>query len=254
MRSTYRKRSLIVAGSVILLCMTVIIGMTFALFTDTQKVNNHLQAGDLKITLERVGLRKTTLTERGFLDTTTLDAQKAYKEFSNPTDANVFGIEVDQDGKPTEMIVPGSKFVSTMQISNQSDAAFKYWIKIACTDDNPEDLAEQLIINVYTTDQNGDGVLDDKDADVVVTDPSQIKVVKGGLEIGSDTQAIDTLAIGDKKTFVVSVEFKDELYTYDAVTGELTSKNDSAKGDSVKFDLIVYAVQVTKDPQPPTTP
>ena len=56
MKSTNRKRALLVSASVILLCMTIIVGMTWALFTDTQKVNNHLQAGDLSITLKRIPL------------------------------------------------------------------------------------------------------------------------------------------------------------------------------------------------------
>ena len=52
MKSTNRKRALLVSASVILLCMTIIVGMTWALFTDTATVENHLQAGDLNITLE----------------------------------------------------------------------------------------------------------------------------------------------------------------------------------------------------------
>ena len=47
MESTNRKRALLVSGSVILLCMTIIVGMTWALFTDTRTLTNHLKAGDL---------------------------------------------------------------------------------------------------------------------------------------------------------------------------------------------------------------
>ena len=126
MKSTNRKRALLVSASVILLCMTIIVGMTWALFTDTQKVTNHLQAGDLSITLKRTELTKTTLNAQGKLvesapDTTT-------KNFSNPTDENVFGIV---EG---EKIVPGTKYVAKMQIENNSDVAFGYWIEIVCTD------------------------------------------------------------------------------------------------------------------------
>ena len=58
MKSTHRKRTLLVSSAVIMLCMTIIVGMTWALFTDTQTVHNHLQAGDLKITLKRTELRR----------------------------------------------------------------------------------------------------------------------------------------------------------------------------------------------------
>ena len=52
-RSTNRKRTLIVSAAIILLAMTIIVGTTFALFTDTQTVSNHLQAGTLEVTLKR---------------------------------------------------------------------------------------------------------------------------------------------------------------------------------------------------------
>ena len=69
MKSTNRKRALLVSASVILLCMTIIVGMTWALFTDTQKVTNHLQAGDLSITLKRAHdvITLAVLKEKGLI-------------------------------------------------------------------------------------------------------------------------------------------------------------------------------------------
>lgn len=100
MRSTNRKRSLLVSGSVILLCLSIIVGMTWALFTDTQTVTNHLQAGDLDITLERIALSKTTLTPKGYLNTTDYTGSDAYEDFTNTTDAKwknlvIFAVIVD---------------------------------------------------------------------------------------------------------------------------------------------------------------
>ena len=251
MRSTNRKRSLMVSGSVILLCMSIIVGMTWALFTDTQVVSNHLQAGDLDITLERVGLSKTTLTSKGYLATTDYTRDQAYEDFTNTTDdtKNVFDLEDD------ELIVPGSKFVSTMQITNNSDAAFKYWIRInmdveGLTDEEIEALKldEQLIITVYT-DKNGDGVIDTDDSDGA--DEADYDVVTNGLTVGGDTDPIGILEMAGEgnhytETFIVSVEFDDKSYTYE--DGVLTSTNNEAKMQNVKFDLIVYAVQVTEAP------
>ena len=62
-------RALIVSSAIILLCLTIITGMTVALFTDEEVVSNHLRAGDLDITLERTKLTSTYLTNRGFLET-----------------------------------------------------------------------------------------------------------------------------------------------------------------------------------------
>ena len=137
MKSTNRKRALLVSASIILLCMTIIVGMTWALFTDTKNVSNHLQAGDLSITLKRTELTKTTLNTSGKLVTS--DPDKTVVNFSNSTDKNVFGIV---DG---EKVVPGTKYVAKMKIENHSDVAFGYWIEIVCTDKtNGADLAKQL--------------------------------------------------------------------------------------------------------------
>ena len=231
MESTNRKRALMVSGAIILLCMSIIVGMTWALFTDTQNVHNHLKAGDLKITLKRTELTKTTLDASGYLVET--QVQKATDDavnFSHPTDENVFGIESN------EKVVPGSKFVATMQIENQSDVAFGYWVKIDCKDEDvAKTLAKQLKIIVYT-DKNGDGTID-------TTTEGVDSTVATGLEVGSDKNYIGTLEIGKAETFIVSVEFVDEGYTYE--NGVLTSTNDGAQEENVEFDLLVYAIQAT---------
>ncbi len=230
MGSSSRKRSLIVSGSVILLCLTVIVGMTFALFTDTQKVTNHLQAGDLKITLKRVELLKTTLDENGYLVTPD-EPDKTEKDFTNPTDANVFDIEFDDQGNVKEKFVPGSKYTATMKIQNNSDVAFGYWVEIVCTDKTEEqDLAKQVTVYV-----NGEST-----------------IIANNLAVGSDKDFINVVEKGKADTFEVTVEFNDEGYTY--VDGVLTSTNDSAKGDDLKFDLMVYAIQVTEEETTTATP
>lgn len=214
MKSTNRKRALLVSASVILLCMTIIVGMTWALFTDTQKVNNHLQAGDLSITLKRTELTKTTLNAQGKLVTSAPDTTT--KNFSNPTDENVFGIV---EG---EKIVPGTKYQASMQIENHSDVAFGYWIEIVCTDKtNGADLAKQLKVTVNTG----------SDASASVND---------GLTVGSSSNYVGELIIGATAEFTVTVEFLDSFVAENGI-----GHNDLAQGDSLSFDLVVHAVQAT---------
>ena len=228
MRSTNRKRLLLVSSAIIMLCMTVIVGMTWALFTDTQNVYNHLQAGDLAITLKRTELTKTTLNANGKLVTSAPDTN--LKNFSNPTDENVFGLV---EG---EKVVPGTKYVAKMQIENHSDVAFGYWVKIDCKDEDvAKTLAKQLKIIIYT-DKNGDGTID-------TTAEGVDSTVATGLEVGSDKDYIGTLERGKAENFIVSVEFIDTGYTYK--DGVLTSTNDGAQTQSVEFDLLVYAIQAT---------
>ena len=217
MKRTNIQRTLLVSSSIILLCMTIIAGMTWALFTDTQTVSNHLQAGDIKITLKRTELTKTTLDAQGKLVTSAPDTDPL--TFSNPTTENVFGI------LENEKIVPGTKYVAKMQLENHSDVAFGYWIEIVCTDKTAgEDLAKQLKVTVNTG----------TDAESPVND---------GLKIGSDKNFVDVLEVEENGTFTVAVEFVDEGYSF--VDGVLTSKNDAAKTENLTFDLVVYAIQAT---------
>lgn len=204
MRNRNRKRALLFSGSVILMSLTVIVGMTFALFTDEEIVNNHLSAGDLDITLVRTSLTSTYLTDRGYLDTVT-DSQ--IKDFTNDTNENVFGLN-------GSLIVPKSKYVAEMQISNESDVAFGYWVEIVYTGSANVDLAEQISVTVNT---------------------EESKRLNQGLMVGSESAPIAVLAVGEAGKFTVAVEFLDLQ----------SSVNNMAQGDSVTFDLIVHAVQYT---------
>ena len=186
MRATNRKRALLVSGSVILLCMTVIVGMTWALFTDVKRVDNHLQAGDLKITLERVGLQKTALDPKGYLDTVTYKTEEAYADFSGDTNANVFDI------KSGEKIVPGSEYTATMKISNldkNSDVAFGYWIEVVYTGSADVELADQIKVSV----NNGEG---------------KVLNAAGGLKVGADDAPIGVIGLDGSAEFTVSVLFE----------------------------------------------
>ncbi len=221
MGSTNRKRALIVSGAVILLCMTIIVGMTWALFTDEKTVINHLQAGDLSITLKRTELVKTTLNTSGYLvESTVQRTTDDPVDFTNPTDENVFDVE------PDEKIVPGTKFVATMQIENDSDVAFGYWIEIVCTDKTKgEDLAKQIMVTVNTGSDTYD-------------------FVGNGLTVkGDNDTCVGQLAIGATDTFTVTVEFLDS-----DVADNKIDDNNLAQGEELYFDLVVHAVQVTVAP------
>ena len=215
MKGTNRKRTLLVAGAVIPLCMTIIAGVTWALFTDTQSVSNHLQAGDLSVTLKRIELTKTTLNASGKLVTSEPD--KTTKTFSNPTSDNVFGIVSG------EKIVPGTKYVAKMRIENNSDVAFGYWVEIVCTDKSlGADLAKQLKVTVNAG-------------------TSQSAFVGDGLVVkGPNDAYLGELLVGKSAEFTVTVEFLDSF-----IESNKIAHNDLAQGESLSFDLVVHAVQST---------
>lgn len=216
MKSTNRKRALLVSSAVILLCLTIILGTTWALFTDTQTVQNHLRAGDLDITLKRTELVKKTLDISGYL--AWLDPDKTVVDFTGPAKENVFDL-----GK-NELIVPGSQFVATMQVENHSDVAFGYWIEIVCTDQRyGADLAKQLKVTVNTG----------TDASAFVGDGLVVR--------GKDGGYVEELAIGQSASFTVTVEFLDSFVEENDI-----AHNDLAQGEELSFDLVVHAVQVTE--------
>ena len=219
-----KKRSILMSVSLILICVSIIASTTWALFTDTQEVNNHLKAGDMDITLTRTGLTKTTLNDRGYL--VTLEKDTTPKDFSEATSENIFDL-AKTDDVVTELIVPGSKFVAEMEIKNQSDVAFGYWIEIVCKDQTKgADLAKQLKVTVRTSADQSDFV------------------GKGLIVRGENNGYIEELAIGMTGTFTVTVEFLDS-----AIEENQIENNNLAKGNELAFDLVVHAVQVTKDPQ-----
>ena len=221
MKGTNRKKALIVSASVILVCLTVVVGMTWALFTDTHVVKNHLKAGDLDITLERVGLVKHTLNERGFFTPVKYTEREAYWNFSNSTPKDVFDIQSD------EKIVPLTEYTAEMKISNQSDVAFKYWLEIVTAkgpdgEISSEKLAEQLEITVTVHNQDG------------TTKTTRLNNV---LCIGGETAPVGILGINGAERFTVHVKFLDD--------SQEPFDNDDAQGASVYFDLVVHAVQHT---------
>ena len=222
MRSTNRKRTLLFSSAMILLCMIIIMGMTWALFTDTATVKNHLQAGNLDITLQRVALTQKTLDKDGYLTKKLVQKETdAPVDFSKATNENVFGLEAN------EKIVPGTKFVAKMQIKNEatySDVAFGYWIEVVFKGNAGGDLAKQLKITVNTGKDKSD-------------------FVGEGLKVGGENNYIDVLPIGASDNFTVTVEFLDS-----AIPENNIADNNLAQGEEIYFDLVVHAVQVTEAP------
>ena len=204
-----RMRRLILSIVTLALTATLIAGATFALFTDEITFKNHLQAGTLDITLERTSLSYSKLDADGFLYTETITTPANFTNTST-TDANIF--EIDSQTR----IVPTSFFNAEMKISNYSTVAFDYWIKLDFIEGD-QTLAKQMKITV-----------------TAAGGKSHSGIVSTSASVGSSTDPVGTLKIGGSQTFTVKVEFFDDEDNY------------LAQGKSVKFDLIVYAVQAVK--------
>lgn len=218
MRSTNRKRALLVSSALILLCFTIIAGMSWALFTDAETLNHHLRAGDLDITLIRTHLTTKSLNlATGFLVNTESPADV---DFSN-TNKNVFDIDSDS------LLVPGSEYEAEMRIENNSDVAFRYWIEIDFV--------------------NAIGTLKDQLKVTVTTYGGEEKelYLRNGFLVGSENEPISILAKGGAQLFTVKVEFVDDREP------NTDFINNDAMNDDVRFDIVIHAVQETTAPTEP---
>lgn len=203
-----KKRVLLISCSVIMLCICIIAGMSYALFTDSVSVGNHLQAGNLNVTLTRTNLKYSVLNDDGELAVTTVEEDL---DLTTSNANNVFGIDSSDI-----RIVPGSYFDADLEIKNAGNTAFNYSVSIKLLGDST-DLAEQLKVTVR--DENGD-----------VIDTQMLGDLANGMSIDTGK-----MKVGDTvQKFSVRVEFIDN-----------TSINNDAQNDSAVFDLVVTAVQAT---------
>lgn len=211
-----KAKGLLTVCLVLLLLTSVGVGASYALFTDSVEVQNHLQAGTLDVTLNRTSLEYTLLNEEGYLVTKTegaLDLTKATTE-------NVFGLDAN-----ATKIVPGSYFDAQLAIGNNGDVAFDYSVEIKLLT-NDQELANELAKQLKVTITNAEGKVV---AEYMLSD------LHG--EANCEVKAGHMKANETEHNFGVKVEFVNR------------EDNNDAKSQAVAFDLIVSAVQATEAPK-----
>lgn len=200
-------RTLLVACVMIMLCAAMIVGGTYALWSDNVTVENHLTSGTLQVKLERISLTKTYLDdETGYLVTAGPDTTIVDFTDTNTADDNVFGIE-------DEKVVPCSEYEAKLRLTNNGDVAFTYDVIIKLNSASNA-LAEQLKVYIDGEDK---GTLDQY-------------AVDGKAIISTQTMAKNDTA----KEFTVKIQFIND-----------NNINNDAQDKEVKFDLLVNAVQKT---------
>lgn len=203
-----RSRILLISGSVIMLCVSLIVGMTYALFTASVPVTNHLKAGSLDISLQRNNLEYAVLNDDGYLEVFEVSD---VSDFTDESADNVFG--VDAEGVK---LVPGSYFDAEMEIINKGTVAFTYSIGIKLSGEANE-FAEQLKVIVTHT----DGSKTEK----------MLSELADGLTISAGEMSKNDAS----QKFGVRIEFIND-----------SSVNNSAMDQTAVFDLVVEAQQATK--------
>ena len=220
---TKKFRVLLMTCVSMLLCVTLLAAGSYALFTDDVTIKNHLKAGKLDITLKRTYLETNYLTDNGYLDDYGTDE---IVDFTGKTDRNIFDITNPEDS----LIVPGCYYEATMELSNNSDVAFGYWIEVVLNGENPYQLAKQLKIDVTTYDENNQAVVSSK-------------YINEGLYVGSETVPVGKMSVSSaSQTFKIKMTFVDDKDDEDK-----EEDNNRAMDKEVKFDIIVHAVQLTSN-------
>ena len=228
-----RKRVLLMSASMILLCMCVIVGATYALFTDTETVANHLQAGNLDVKFERTYLEYTVLNDEGMMIVKTVEDDADFTE-TNLSTANIFGITDDSK------IVPGSYVKAELKVSHDRDVddipdsnvAFDYKVFIKLDKNSYNDLADQLYVTV-TNNETDEVVVNNvklNDKMFNAEDPGYVCIFSG-----------DDVKLSESDTFTVMIVFEN-------VTNDKGETNNKAENQTVYFDLIIEAEQSTVAP------
>ena len=182
----YTKKILAISCVIIMLCTTLIVGASYALFNETVSVGNHLQAGNLDADLTRTNLKFAVLDTNGVL----VDHEDGDDvDFTGTTNKNIFGLTGDQK------IVPGSYFEAEMYLSNNGTVAFDYEVEIKILGESNK-LAEQL--NVTITTANG-------------TETFMLSEINGKYVVTEGRMYINSSA-----SFTVRVEFVDGAANNDA--------------------------------------
>lgn len=221
-----KRRLLTVSCSIILLCMISIIGMTFALFTSSVRVQNHLVAGSLDVELIRTKLEYTILGNDGKLHEQTDSTTVNFSEY-DPTrpEVGIFGIASDT---PEMKLVPGSYFEATLTLTSDSSCAYDYGFSfVFYADKSGEDLAEQMFVTI--TPAGGTESEPICLANLIEGAPGS--TIEGGHMTPGSTE----------QTFKIKVFFKD--FGKNPQTGP---DNNDAMNQEVYFDVIVEAVQATE--------
>ena len=233
---TKKQRAILLAVVTLVLCLALVAGGTYALFTAEARFVNHLQAGELKVKLERVALESFELDPNtGYMvdveNTDTVD-------FTNATAANVFGVT------GSALIAPCSEYMATMRITNNGSVAFGYWLQIKVTDENGEEIT-QTQLDAMDLDEQIEVKLNGQS--VVLSDGLTIRGENGSDYAGQLAKAptydgqTPSHNLPSSATFTISVKFLDDRDSGNNLT---VGDNNDAMNENIWFDLIIHAVQI----------
>ena len=206
---TKRIRAITLSCVSVLCCLALVVGGTYALFSDSVEVTNHLQAGQLKVRLYRDEIRGLRLTEQGLLQPFE-ESQRT--EFTKETSNNIFGLTQNT------LIVPGCEFEAKLTLANAGNVAVGYYLEFVLQGDAGK-LSEQLKLTLNVGSE---------------TKTVMLSALGDKYEWGSADSPLGRVIADGNAQFGVGLEFVDN----DAV-------NNDAQNQQLTVDVIVHAIQIT---------
>lgn len=200
---TKRMRALILSMATVLLSVTLIVGASFALFSDSVTVNNHLAAGSLKVGLFRISYSEHVLGDGGLMT----DHTDSEKVDLTADESKLFNVE---------KAVPTSYYSATLEVSNLGDVAFDYGVRILWDTDSASDEEKLFARQITITVRDADGTAVKEFA---LADCASNEISLGFLESAAT------------RKFTVQAEFEDR------------EDNDAVQLITIDFDLQLYATQ-----------
>lgn len=213
-----KKRTLTILASVLFVValLASLAVATYALFSDSMRIGNRLEAGTLQIELWRTNLTYTDYAAEGGVSSVEDD------------------VNLVEDGEEqvfrTENFFPGMKQTATLEIRNKGSLPFTYNLAFTIAEDEGEE---------------GTAAADEEPT---LADYILVTVTQGETECGSKTLA--ELAAGDAIEVGSMDGTENEVQSFD-VTIEFVDEeaDNSMQGASVEFDILVTATQNTSAPE-----
>lgn len=217
-----KKKLIVLSVAFILACICLLIGATFALFTESNTSSHHLYSGTLDIGLTRTNLKYKTINDLGYLVENTvtddIDLTKTTHAYEN-----AFGLN-----SQSVKIIPGSYFEADLEITNDGNTAFVYYITMSYKGIENE-LSKQL--NVTITHADGS------------TTVKTLNEFSGGIRLEAGEMSAKDLA----ESFKIRIDFtEDTIFNGTNPPPTENMDNDLAQTSAVNFDISVYAEQASR--------
>ncbi len=202
-----RMRTVLLSMVMVCLCLALLIGGTYALFSDQETVNSYLKAGKLDAVLYRVEYQDCTLGENGMLVTSERNTDRIDLTNASSKDIMLFDIE---------KAVPQSWYEACLEVSNAGNVAFDYGVRMLWNvDGQATDAQKELASQIQITISGEDGT----------------ELAEFALSAGRDVDLGTILVGGAAQEFTVRAEFLND------------PDNNIVQDVALEFALQVYAIQ-----------